>query len=46
VSACAVGAKPNVPFVRLAQIVSKKSGVEKIKNIGSPKSVGLLVVRL
>jgi len=46
VSACAVGAKPKEPFVRLAQIVSKKSGVEKIKNIGSPKSVGLLVVRL
>lgn len=46
VSACAVGAKPNVPFVRLAKIVFKKVRREKIKNIGSAMSVGLLAVRL
>ena len=28
-SACAVGAKPNVPFVRLVKIVFKKCGSEK-----------------
>lgn len=33
VSACAVGAKPNVPFVRLAKIVFKKCGsAKKIKH--------------
>jgi len=31
VSACAVGAKPNVPFVRLAKIVFKKVRRKKDK---------------
>jgi len=39
------GAKPNVPFVRLAKIVFKKVRWEKIENIGSAMSLGLLVVR-
>ena len=30
--ACAVGAKANVPFVRLAKIVFKKCAMEKNKN--------------
>jgi hypothetical protein len=45
--ACTVGAKANVPFVRLAKIELKKCAVGKIKNTeGSAMSVGLLVVRL
>jgi len=40
-------AKPNVPFVRLAEIELKKCAVGKIKNTeGSAMSVGLLVARL
>jgi hypothetical protein len=46
VSACAVGAKPNVPFVRLAKLFLKKCVGKKIKNIGSAMSVGLLAVHL
>jgi hypothetical protein len=30
-----VGAKPNVPLVRLPKIVFKKCGRQKIKNIGA-----------
>ena len=32
---CAVGAKPNVPLVRLAKIVFKKYAVGKNKNTGA-----------
>jgi hypothetical protein len=47
VSALCVGAKANVPFVRLAKIELKKCAVGKIKNTkGSAMSVGLLVVPL
>jgi len=46
-SALCVGAKPNVPLVRLAKIELKKCAVGKIKNTeGSAMSVGLLVVLL
>jgi hypothetical protein len=46
-SAFWVGAKPNVPHVRLAKIVFKKMRVGKNKkNTGLAMSVGLLVVRL
>jgi len=45
-SACAIGAKANVPFVRW-QIELKKCAVGKIKNTeAKAMSVGLLVVRL
>jgi len=42
-----VGAKPNMPLVRLAKIEFKKCAMGKIKNTeGSAMSVGLLVVLL
>jgi hypothetical protein len=41
-----VGAKANVPFAGWLKLFLKKCGGEKIKNIGSAMSVGLLAVRL
>ena len=49
-AALCVGAKPNVPFVRLAKIELKKNAEgKKIKNIGSVPNafgIGLLLDRL
>jgi hypothetical protein len=42
--ALCVGAKPNVPLVRLAKIFFKKCGEEKNKKHRVGFSVGLLVV--
>jgi hypothetical protein len=44
--ALCVWAKPNVPLAGWLKLFLKNAGGEKIKNIGSAMSVGLLVVRL